>query len=269
MIKLYHNDMSVCAQKVRLVLDYKKIDWQSQHLNLRAGDQFNPDFLRVNPKAVVPVLQHNQIIVTESNAIVEYLEEVSADFPLMPEAPALRAEVRNWLRKFDAGLHEQVAVISFCIAFRFQLLQRYPSAEALSAYIGSVKDPGRAEFLRDVLANGLASDRLQVALYSYQKLLEEMAVALAQSDWLVGNQLSLADFALLPYIERLEQLQLGDWWQGLPVISDWLTQLRAMDAYRTAINDWFNQPYIELMAAKGREAWPALQLQIAALGNKR
>ena len=39
MIELYHNDMSVCAQKVRFALAEKKLTWEGHHLNLRAGDQ--------------------------------------------------------------------------------------------------------------------------------------------------------------------------------------------------------------------------------------
>ena len=54
MIELYHNDMSVCAQKVRLVLAEKKLEWTGHHLNLRAGDQHRPDYLKLNPKGVVP-----------------------------------------------------------------------------------------------------------------------------------------------------------------------------------------------------------------------
>ena len=41
MIELYHNDMSVCAQKVRFALAEKKLPWSGHHLNLRAGDQQN------------------------------------------------------------------------------------------------------------------------------------------------------------------------------------------------------------------------------------
>jgi glutathione S-transferase len=42
MIELYHNDMSVCAQKVRFALAEKKLSWEGYHLNLRAGDQQKP-----------------------------------------------------------------------------------------------------------------------------------------------------------------------------------------------------------------------------------
>ena len=49
MIELYHNDMSVCAQKVRFALGEKELDWKSHHLNLRAGDQQKPEYVRLKP----------------------------------------------------------------------------------------------------------------------------------------------------------------------------------------------------------------------------
>ena len=56
MIRFYDNDMSVCAQKVRLVLAAKRLDYERHVLDLRAGDQFDPEYLKLNPKAVVPTI---------------------------------------------------------------------------------------------------------------------------------------------------------------------------------------------------------------------
>ena len=56
MLVLYHNDMSVCAQKVRLCLAEKGLAYEARHLNLRAGDQQQVDYLKLNPKGVVPTL---------------------------------------------------------------------------------------------------------------------------------------------------------------------------------------------------------------------
>src|SRR4051812_6777343 len=56
MLELYHNDMSVCAAKVRLTLAEKGVPYTGHHLNLRAGDQREPGYLALNPKGVVPTL---------------------------------------------------------------------------------------------------------------------------------------------------------------------------------------------------------------------
>jgi glutathione S-transferase len=56
MIDLYHHGMSVCAAKVRFALGENKIAWESRYVDLHKGDQFAPDYVKLNPKAVVPTL---------------------------------------------------------------------------------------------------------------------------------------------------------------------------------------------------------------------
>ncbi|MDA7572025.1 glutathione S-transferase N-terminal domain-containing protein [Porticoccaceae bacterium] len=85
MLKLYHNDMSACAQKVRFVLAVKQLEWQSKELNLRQGDQLRPEYLKINPKGLVPALEHDGNILVESNIIVDYLDEVFPTPSLMPK----------------------------------------------------------------------------------------------------------------------------------------------------------------------------------------
>ena len=74
-LRLYHNDMSVCAQKVRFALAEKKLAWEGHHLNLRAGDQQEPEYLKLNPNAVVPTLVDDGNIMVESTVICEYLDD--------------------------------------------------------------------------------------------------------------------------------------------------------------------------------------------------
>ena len=52
MLELYHNHISVCAQKVRLVLAEKGLSWKGHHFDLRRGEHLNPDYLKLNPKGV-------------------------------------------------------------------------------------------------------------------------------------------------------------------------------------------------------------------------
>src|SRR3546814_13150385 len=57
-IELYHNDLSSCAQKVRIALYEMQLPWKSHHLNPRKGDQFKPEYMKLNPNGVVPTLVH-------------------------------------------------------------------------------------------------------------------------------------------------------------------------------------------------------------------
>src|SRR5204862_5756958 len=87
MLTLYHNDMSLCAQKVRLGLAEKGLAWESHHLVLRAGEHQQPWYRKLNRRAVVPTLVDGDKVVPESNVILEYLEEAYPDPRLLPQDP--------------------------------------------------------------------------------------------------------------------------------------------------------------------------------------
>jgi len=255
MLKLFHNDMSVCAQKVRMVLAAKEAQWEGEHLNLRAGDQHKPEFIALSPKALVPVLVHDDQVILESSVIVEYLEELFPEKPLFPASLAERAKVRWWLLGLDAGLHVHVAAISFCLAFRYQVLEKYPDEADLKAFINNTPDPARLAALQDMIFNGKDSVRLKFAVLAYSKLLSDMGKTLKESDYLVGNSMTAADVGYIPYLDRLDQLGLSRWWQDKPQIDAWLERVRASSAYVKGIEEWKNPKYLGMMASLSEESW--------------
>ena len=95
MIELYHATMSTCAQKVRMVLAEKQLDWQGHVLDLRASDQHQPDYLKLNPNGVVPTLVDDGQVVIESTVICEYLDDAYPEPSLKPEAALERARMRH------------------------------------------------------------------------------------------------------------------------------------------------------------------------------
>ena len=59
MLILYHHNISVCAQKVRIALVEKDLPWEGVHVDLMQGEHLNPEFLKINPRGLVPVLVHD------------------------------------------------------------------------------------------------------------------------------------------------------------------------------------------------------------------
>ncbi len=92
MLELYHNNISVCAQKVRVVLAEKNLPWTSHHLSLAKGDQLTAEFKKLNPRGVVPVLVHDGNVIVESSVICAYLDETFPSPSLMPMNPVERAQ---------------------------------------------------------------------------------------------------------------------------------------------------------------------------------
>ena len=70
MLFLYHAAPSVCSIKVRVTLAEKDLAWDGKILNLQRGDQFQPDYRKINPNAVVPTLIHDGGTILESTIII-------------------------------------------------------------------------------------------------------------------------------------------------------------------------------------------------------
>lgn len=252
MLELYHNDMSTCAQKVRAHLGEKGVDWTGHELNLRAGDQHKPDFLKLNPKGVVPVLVHDGAVVTESNIIMEYIEDAIAGGPkLMPSDPLPRAAVRAWLQRLDAGLHLDIAVISIGVAFRDQLMAVNNTPELLQAFFDNIPDPKLRAIYQDVVPHGAASAQFANSLTAWAKTIRDIDTALQSGPWLAGGDLTIADFGYLPYFCRLQHLQLDNVWAACPRAASWFARIQETQGYKVGIEKWLNPKYLELMAQTG------------------
>ena len=90
MLELYHSVNSVCAQKVRIALAEKGLEYREHLMTLR-GDQFDPAYMKLNPSAVVPTLVHDGRPVIESSVILYYIDEAFPNPPsLMPADPHQR-----------------------------------------------------------------------------------------------------------------------------------------------------------------------------------
>ena len=95
-LKLYGYWRSSAAYRVRIALNLKGLayDCVPVHLVRDGGEQHRPEYAATNPQRLVPVLQHGQRMIRQSLAIIEYLDELWPDPPLLPGAPRERARAR-------------------------------------------------------------------------------------------------------------------------------------------------------------------------------
>lgn len=225
MIELYHHWQSVCAIKVRLALEEKGLDWESRFVDLHAGEQFKPEYVRLNPKSVVPTLVHDGRVLVESTVICEYLDDAFPASPLRPADPLDRARMRLWTKLVDEEVHTACVAVTFIMLHRDRYLER-PRAE-IEALIDAIPDPDSRERRRRYVFNGFAGPDLRAAAEVYERTLSRMEDALAGSAWLAGAEYSLADVALTPYVNRLFLLGLEDMWKGgRPRVADWFSRVR-------------------------------------------
>lgn len=246
MIEFYDNDMSTCAQKVRLVLAAKGLDYTHHYLDLRAGEALTPQYLKLNPNGVVPTIVDGGKLVIESAVIITYLDDAYPTPSLSPDTALGRADMLRWVIRPDASLHQACGMTSFALAFRHQITRQSKSAQdKLFAAMPSEK---RRNEVRSIIELGLNAPGVGLAIRTYHKAVCDMHIALESTQYLAGDKWTLADATLLPYMLRLDHLGLSWFWDDKPCIVDWYQRAISRPEF-AVIEAYLNEDYLSLMAA--------------------
>lgn len=106
-MKLYTYFRSSAAYRVRIALGLKELPYEAVpvHLLKNGGEQLGEPYRGVNPAALLPALQDGDTTITQSMAIIEYLDETHPQAPLLPSDPAGRARVRALAQTIACDTH--------------------------------------------------------------------------------------------------------------------------------------------------------------------
>jgi glutathione S-transferase len=254
-LELHHNALSTCSQKVRLVLAEKGLDFASHEIDLMAGGQHDPEYVKLNPNHVVPTLVHDGHVILESSLILRYLDDAWPEPPLRPPDALGRYAVDLWLKRVDEKLHPAAPVVTFAIGARNVLLQQ--PEEVREANIAAMPNPAARAVRRSVLAHGVKAPEFAGALAVFLDTLDAMESDLATRPWLSGERFGLADASLLPYVLRLEHLAMDPVLDASvrPRLAGWLARLKARPTYATAVEAWLAAPIVEMLRRNGAAVW--------------
>jgi maleylpyruvate isomerase len=104
-MKLHGYFRSSASYRVRIALNLKGLSADHLPRHLRKGEQRDPAYLAINPQGLVPTLQDDRAIITQSLAIIEWLEEIQPEPPLLPKDPLRRAHVRAFAMALACDTH--------------------------------------------------------------------------------------------------------------------------------------------------------------------
>lgn len=105
-MKLYDYFRSSAAYRVRIALNMKGLAPAREFVHLRKGAQRGEDYLALNPQGLVPALvTEDGTVLTQSLAIIEYLDETAPSPPLLPREPVSRARVRGLAQVIACDIH--------------------------------------------------------------------------------------------------------------------------------------------------------------------
>ncbi len=227
---LYNAPQSTCSQRVRFVLNSKGIAFEEHKLDLFSGDQLKPEYLKINPNGLVPALIHNEQAVIDSSVIVEYLDEIRPDVALTtPTELTRRAQMRSMMRYIDEIPAPAIRVPSYNLAFlpHFQTM----TEEEFLALANS--KPLRKEFLLTMGRSGFPQKEMDQALDKLTRTVVRMNdwISASGGPWLLGQDISLADIAVMPVIVRMDDINLNHMWATMPAIDQWLKNIKSHPAF--------------------------------------
>lgn len=258
MLALYHFDRSTAAQKVRLALSEKGLAWESRIINpaLDSRQQHDPEYLRLNPRGVVPTLIHDGKAIRESQVIVEYLDDVFPTPSLRPVDLYQRAQMRIWTKLIDEHLHVDSRTIGQCVAMRHLMLTMDPAL--LKKHYAAMPEEVRRD--NDLINNqhGLDSPLLPGALRRFKRVFLEIDAALSRQPWLAGDSFSLADISHVVYVARMDTFQLSGLYEPLPHLVEWLGRIRARASWAEAVEKW-GDTSSPARVKHGKEAYPKVK----------
>jgi glutathione S-transferase len=250
---LYDFGNSVCCQKVRITLRAKGLEWKAIPVNLFTAEQYDPKYLKLNPKGVVPTLLHDGKPVIESTLICEYIDETFPQPPkLIPADPWQQSRMRLWSKFVDEGLFDGVTELSFSAMFRERM--RTMPEEIRQRRFRNVGDPRRTDRFKSTYELGVQSPFVVHAVAAYERAFKLMEQTLAETGgpWILGAAPSLADINLMPFAARLDYLGLLDLWiGGRPRVQAWWTHASAWPYFKSGLSDLISETEYAEMRTHG------------------
>lgn len=229
---LYHAWASTCSQKVRLAMAEKGLDYENRVVNLREFEHLQPEFLALNPEALVPVLIHGDFVVRESSVINDYLDEMFPSPALRPPDPEGRARVGMWSRFIDDVASPAIKKPSFVLNLR-PYLTRHVGGD-ITELLRDMPSAAIRERWRQAAQEGFSQQELEHAHCDLRRTLDCMETALGAHAWLAGEGYSLADINMAPFVVRLETFEEYPLARNWPRVFDWLQRMRGRPAWAQA-----------------------------------
>lgn len=177
MMTLYSYFRSSTAYRVRIALNLKAMNYKIVPVNILKGEQHEPDYRAVNPLGGVPALLHNGQVLTQSLAIMDYLDDLRAETPLVPGNAAERAYIHQMVQVIATEIHPLV---------NLKVTARLRDECGLD-------DAARASWTQKWLTEGMAA---------FETLLRKQGWC---GDFVLGDRVSMADACLIPQMYSLRR----------------------------------------------------------------
>ena len=223
-VTLYHWEPNANSGKPMLTLAEKGVAFESHYLDLLQFDQHRPEYLAINPQGTIPAMTHGSLVLTESTAIMEYVDEAFPGPRLMPANAQDAWRVRWWMKFMDQWLAPSFSMIGWSIFVGPSVRQRDPAE--LEAAIDRIPLPERRVAWRKAIHNQFSPEEIAESNRRVAIGINMLEDALSKRAWLGSDHYSLADINgfNLAYALPLSQPHLSSD-EKTPHIMEWLRKI--------------------------------------------
>jgi glutathione S-transferase len=202
MLKIYATPLSANGRKVLAVSRQLGLSPEIHDVNVYRGEGRLPQFLAINPSGKIPTLVDGEFVLSESNAILQYLAEAHGENRLWSSDSKQRATITQWL--FWESAHWQPTLIAFLselVGHRL-LPERIPKPQHVPDWRSAPVQP-----ILNTLESGLSANA-----------------------FLAGSEATIADFAVAGMTTYFRAADFP--FQRFPKIADWYARIESFDSWR-------------------------------------
>jgi glutathione S-transferase/GST-like protein len=229
-VTLYHWEPNANSGKPMLALMEKGVAFESHYLDLLNFDQHKPEYLAINPQGTIPAMTHGDLVLTESTAIMEYVDDAFPGSRLMPDNAVDQWRIRWWMKFMDQWLAPSFSMFGWKF-FVGPNARAQRDEQELEAAINRIPLPERQVAWRKAIYGLFSDDEMAESGRRIAVGIQMLEEALSKREWLASDQYSLADVNgfNLAYALPLSQPELSN--DNLtPNIMRWLRAIYARPA---------------------------------------
>lgn len=233
-VDLYHGEPASNSLKVLQAIHEKGVVFTSHYINLTKFEQHDPAYLAVNPAGQVPTLVHNGRVLTESTVINEYIDDVFDGPSLKPADPYDQAQMRIWTKYVDEVFRPSLSFLAWHRVIP-GLAKALPEGE-FEERLKRIPLKEKRDKWELAAGGGFTERELEGWRHNLSEVTDRVEAALQGHDWLVADQFTLADIAVLAMANSMPR-SYPDLWntERTPRALAWLERMRARPGVSAAL----------------------------------
>ena len=257
-LHLYHFPISFFSQKARQALEETERPWTSHVIQLSLCEQYDPDYVRINPRCVVPTLVRDGRVTSDADNIMRFIASSYPETALVPAAPDEAAVMERFQEMASAVFIEAITYGDVPSLKRSFLTRHHIKAEhpmklaRLDALIEAHADDqrlrdayeGKRAIMRETVASFHSEEEMVVVMADVERKLDGVQAQLesgsfAEGGWLCSQTFSLADIDWGMILNRLTFIGLAPRLiEPRPALGRYLARLKGRPSFKRGVAAW-------------------------------